>query len=151
HAGWVRTTAFSADGTRIASGGYDTTTMIWDAANAGHVATLLGGRDGEWLTLTQAGFFTGSRQVEQLITMVRRREVTTIDQVHQSLFNPDLVREAFAGDPNGEVREAGKAINLEKVVDSGPPPFLAITSPSEGSRLLSDLATVTARIEDRGK
>jgi hypothetical protein len=71
--------------------------------------------------------------------------------VHQSLFNPDLVREVLAGDPSSEVLEAVKVINLEKVVDSGPAPFVAIASPAESSQSASDLATVTARIEDRGK
>jgi hypothetical protein len=67
------------------------------------------------------------------------------------LFNHDLVREAFAGDPGAEVAEAAKVINLEKVLDSGPAPSVAIVSPSEGSQSAGDLAEVTARIEDRGK
>lgn len=71
--------------------------------------------------------------------------------MHQSLFNPDLVREAFAGDPSNEVREAAKVINLERVLDSGPAPVVAITLPSEGGPFTSDLVTVSARIEDRGK
>jgi hypothetical protein len=28
---------------------------------------------------------------------------TTVSQIHQSLCNPDLLREALAGDPSGEV------------------------------------------------
>ena len=51
-------------------------------------------------------------------------EVTTIGQVYQSLFNPDLVREALAGDPDGEVKRAAEVISLEKVLDAGPPPPL---------------------------
>ena len=78
-------------------------------------------------------------------------EVTTIGQVHQSLFNPDLVREALAGDPDGEVKRAAEVINLEKVLDAGPPPAVAITSHAPGSHSGTDLVTVAARITDRGK
>ena len=77
--------------------------------------------------------------------------VTRIGQVHQSLFNPDLVREALAGDPDGEVKRAAEVINLEKVLDAGPPPAVAITSHERGSRSSIDLVTVAARITDRGK
>ena len=38
--------------------------------------------------------------------LVRGMEVMSIGQVHQSPFNPDLVREALAGDPGDEVRDA---------------------------------------------
>ena len=82
------------------------------------------------MTITPEGFFDASAKAQSVLTIVRGLDVTTIDQVHQSLFNPDLVREALAGDPNGEVRDAAKVINLEKVLDSGPAPIVAITSPS---------------------
>jgi WD40 repeat protein len=150
HAGEVRSVAFSRDGHRIVSGSDDGTTRIWEAETGAQLAVLSGGRDDLWLTLTPAGFFAGPRSGNELITIVRGLDATIVDQVHQSLFNPDLVREALAGDPNGEVREAAKVINLEKVLDSGPAPSVAVVSPG-GSQSGSDLATVTARIEDRGK
>jgi hypothetical protein len=68
-----------------------------------------------------------------MVGVVRGFDVTIIGQVHQSLFNPDLVREALAGDQAGEVREAAKVMNLEKVVDSGPAPAVAITSHPQAS------------------
>jgi hypothetical protein len=71
--------------------------------------------------------------------------------VHQSLFNPDLVREALAGDPEGEAAKAANVIDLDKVLDSGPAPSVAIASPAGGSQSAADLVEVTARIEDRGK
>ncbi len=58
-----------------------------------------------------------------MLAIVRGLEVTTIGQVYQSLFNPDLVREALARDLNHEVEEAAKVINLDKVLDSGPAPY----------------------------
>ena len=52
--------------------------------------------EGEWLALTPKGFFAASSRDADVLAIVRGYEVTTIGQVHQSLFNPDLVREARA-------------------------------------------------------
>ena len=86
-----------------------------------------------------------------MLDIARGREITGIGQLHQSLFNPDLVREALAGDPEGEVRRAGEVINLDKVLDSGPAPAVEIASRPSDVKLDRDLVTVIARIKDRGK
>jgi hypothetical protein len=44
-----------------------------------------------------------------------------------------------------------KIMNLEKVLDSGPAPEVEISSHTHGSKSVSDLVTVSARIKDRGK
>ena len=97
------------------------------------------------------GFFTASQRDTDTLAIVRGFEVAAIGQVYQSLFNPDLVREALAGDPDGEVKRAAEVINLDKVLDAGPPPAVVITSHEPGSRSGNDLVTVAARITDRGK
>jgi hypothetical protein len=124
---------------------------VWSLKSGVELATLVGGPENNWLAMTPSGFFASSRVSSGLLAIVRGLEVTTIDQVHQSLFNPDLVRETLAGDPNGEVRKATSAINLEKVLDSGPAPSVAIVSPADGSRSINDVASLSARVEDRGK
>ncbi len=42
HTDFVDTVAWSPDGRRIASGSYDHTVQVWDAANGGHVFTYRG-------------------------------------------------------------------------------------------------------------
>jgi hypothetical protein len=42
------------------SGSDDTTVRIWDAATGAQRATLIGGRDDEWLAPTPAGYFAAS-------------------------------------------------------------------------------------------
>ena len=151
HSSWVSSVAFSPDGRRIVSGSWDTTFRLWDAGTGDLLASMIATRDGEWLAITPEGFFAAGRETGDLLTIVRGFEVTTIGQVHQSLYNPDLVREALAGDPDGEVKGAAEVINLDKVVDSGPAPLVEITSHASGSTSDKDLVTVTARIRDRGK
>src|SRR5262249_36331835 len=133
HSASVYSVAFSPDGRRVVSGSDDTTIRFWNAATAQPLASLFSSPDGEWLALTPAGLFAASRREVEVLIIVRGLDITTIGQVHQSLFNPDLVRETLAGDPDGEVQEAAKVINLEKVVDSGPAPVVTITSPRAGS------------------
>jgi hypothetical protein len=102
--------AFSPDGRRIVTTSHDATARIWDAETGAQLAALVGGSGGRWLALTSTGFFAGSRPADDPLGFVRGLDATTIDQVHQSLFNPDLVREALTGDPKGKVAEAAKAI-----------------------------------------
>jgi hypothetical protein len=148
--GRIQSVAFSHDGQRVVSGSVDTSVRVWDVVSGRDIATFIGGRGGEWLVTPPAAFFAGTRDVNKLLGIVRGLEVTSIDQVHQSLFNPDLVREALAGDPNGEVKRAAEVVSLEKVIESRPAPSVAIASPADKSRAASDLVTVAARITDRG-
>ena len=45
HSGAVYAVTWSSDGKRIASGGYDGTVQVWDAANGGHIFTYHGHSD----------------------------------------------------------------------------------------------------------
>jgi WD40 repeat protein len=146
----VGSVAYSRDGRHIASGSQDTNIRLWDPAT-GELAALIGGLKREWLAVTPKGFFAASPGGNELLAIVRGLDATTIGQVHQSLFNPDLVREALAGDRDGEVRKAAEIINLDKVLDSGPAPLVEITSRPPESKSNADLVAVSARISDRGK
>ena len=72
------------------------------------------------------------------------------DQVYQSLFNPDLVREALAGDPDHEVEKAAKDLNLEKVLDSGKPPVVSFVTPVEGASMNADALAAEGVVSDEG-
>jgi WD40 repeat protein len=151
HSSEVTSVAFSPDGRLLLSGSGDGTARIWDTGNGRERARLMAGPGEEWLTMTPEGFFSSSHRDTAMLAIVRGLEVTTIGQVHQSLFNPDLVREALSGDTAGEVQSAAKIVSLEKVLDAGPPPQVTITSHEYGSTSSTDLIKVTARIADRGK
>jgi WD40 repeat protein len=164
HSNSVTSVAFSPDGKTALSGSDDSTTRLWDLRRGEQLALFYSSNTGdwftsqglskasEWLTLTSPGFFAASdKGANKLLHVVRGLEVTTLAQVQQSLYNPDLVREALAGDPDGEVERAADFINLDKVIDSGPAPLVEIMSNSSRSTSDTDLVTVAARIKDRGK
>lgn len=146
------TVAYSSDGGKVLSSGLDGAVRIWNAATGKLLVSSLATPISSWISITPDGFFAGSGMSrDKMLAVVRGLEVTTIGQVHQSLYNPDLVRATLAGDPEGEVAEAAKVVNLEKVLDAGPAPAVTITSPQMGSKSRADLVTVVAHIEDRGR
>jgi HAMP domain-containing protein len=151
HTDTIHAVAFSADGRTALSGSSDATTRLWDVGKERELARIVSTGGDIWLTITPEGFFTSSHRDTALLAITRGLETTAVGQVYQSLYNPDLVREALAGDPNGEVQRAAGVISLEKVLDAGPPPAVAIASHAEGSRSSKELVTLTVRIKDRGK
>ncbi len=151
HAETIMAVAFSPNGKTALSGGDDGTMRILDIERGEEMISMLSSTDGEQIAITPKGFFIASRRDSNMIALARGFETTTIGQVHQSLYNPDLVREALAHDPTHEVKRAADVISLERVLDSGPTPDIEITSHVNGSRSDSDLVRVAARIKDRGK
>jgi WD40 repeat protein len=151
HVAGVDSLSVSPDGKRLLSASRDGMAILWELETGRRLASFILGREGQWLAMTPQGFFNASHRNPRMLALVRGTEATSIAQVHQSLYSPDLLREALAADPAGEVRDAAEVVSLDKVLDSGPAPAVAIASPADRSRVPSDLATVSARIEDRGK
>ncbi len=149
HSGAVSSVTFSPDGRFVLSGSLDGTARLWNVEKGQELALMMATPAAEWLAFSRDGFFAASHRDTDMLAIVRGMESTAIGQVHQSLFSPDLVREALAGDPGGEVRRAAQVMNLEKVLDSGPAPQVAIVSQA-GATQSADLVTVAARITDRG-
>ncbi len=139
---------FTPDGKRIVSGGEDTTVRVWDIATGEILITAMASTSGEWISMTPAGFFAASPKASENLSIIRGLDVTSIDQVWQALFNPDLVRERLAGDPDKLFEKASATLNLERVLDSGRPPVVAL-SPSGANTANEDIA-VKATVIDVG-
>ncbi len=127
HLANVSALQFSANGRELASGGEDGSIRLWDLEKRKLVSTSIARGDEEWITITPEGFFTGSPRAAELLSVARGLDSWGIDQLWQSLYNPDLVREKLAGDANGEVARAAIVTNLDKVVGSGAPPKLVLS------------------------
>ena len=70
-----------------------------------------------------------------------------MDQFHQALYRPDLIREKLRGDPDGRVAAAGARLNLTTLMAQGPPPSVAILSP-EGGAVAEPVARVAVEVHD---
>jgi WD40 repeat protein len=132
----------------VVSGSRDGTLRVWNLETGAQVAILVARSDGGWIAMTPDGFFNAGGGGTAYLNVIKGLNVTAIDQVHQSLFNPDLVREVLAGDPDGEVRRAASVVNLDKVLESGPAPTVLLVAPA---RSATDIVTVQARVTDTGK
>jgi WD40 repeat protein len=149
HSGSVVSVAFSPDGTRIFSASDDTTLREWRTDTGELLLTSVAARNGEWLSMTPEGFFNASSpKASGLLSVVRGLSAYGVDQMWQSLFNPDLVREKLSGDPDKEVEQATTVMNLEKVLDSGMAPRIAITSPVSEIKSSEEIITPEATIID---
>jgi WD40 repeat protein len=154
HSGAVTTVAFSADGTRVVSGSADGTLRIW-AADTGELLATLMSEEKKWLVIVPEGFFATSAPVDaQSLSVVRGLDAYDVSQMFQALYAPDLVREKLAGDPDGEVRNAARALDLEAVIESGAPPSVALLSPAAGAsadEVITAEATITQQAGGIGR
>ncbi|MGI9382241.1 MAG: caspase family protein [Methyloligellaceae bacterium] len=142
-----------ADG-RVVTSAADGSIAIWrwseSSARLQPVVRLYAAPKGEWLIMTPEGFFASSPRGAALLNVVRGFEVFGADRIYQALYRPDLVREKLAGDPNGKVRDAAERLDLDRVVNSGPAPEVAIISPKDGARVSESKPVFEARLTDRG-
>ncbi len=142
----------SSDDRRLAAIGSDRVVRIWDTQSGALLLSLFNGGSDAWVALTAPGFFNASSsKAGSVLSIVRALEATSIGQTWQSLYAPDLVREALAGDPDGDLKRAAEVVNLDKVVDSGPAPLVEITSRPAGGTSDVDVVSIGARVTDRGK
>lgn len=158
HLGDVLRTAFSSDGRLLVSSSADGSVRVWNANTGREIFAIVARSDGQdgsppkWIAFTPDGFFAASSTgVADMQAIVRGTEAWSLDQIWQSLYNPDLVREQIQGDPTGEVAAAAKLTNLAKVIASGPPPRVDILLPKPGASAASDTVTVKIGLTDSGK
>ena len=140
--------SFAKDGRFVLS--KEPTTQVWETATGKLLVSSLGLPGNEWITLTPEGFFDASSpKAARNLNVVRGLDISSIDQVYNALYRPDLVREKLAGDPNGKVRAAAAQLDLAKVMASGAAPKVAITSPASGSSSVDEVE-VQASVNDQG-
>jgi WD40 repeat protein len=147
HSDAANSFSLSMDGKRVVAGS-DAGAQLWSTQTGNLLSSMVEGLDGEWVALTPAGFFASSAQGAQTLAAVRGLQVIPIQSVFDSLHRPDLVQALLVGDPEGKYKDAAYTLNLEKALDSGPPPQIDLldrrTEEAEGTVRLS------VRLTDQG-
>ena len=122
-----RSVAIAPDGKTALSGSDDGTIRLWDLQTGEELVSLSASRDGESTsTITPKGFFTASQRDTDMLAIVRGH-----GGHHHRAGSPVAVQpRSCAGGAGGRSRWRGKraaeVMNLEKVLDAGPPPAVAI-------------------------
>ena len=141
--------AFGLGGRIIARGSADGTVRLWNARTGGAAAQFVSFADGSWVALTPEGFFNASEGAARNLHLSNGLETLSLDQFHDALYRPDLVREALAGDPDGKVAAAAARLDLGKAVASGLPPEVVGLRSLDGESVAGDVATMSVDIEPR--
>ena len=79
----------------------------------------MGGANGGWLVVTEAGFYGGSEGSEANIAVVRGNDAIAGTRVAGQLSRPDLVEQLLQGDPAGRYRDAARKLDLPAVLKAG--------------------------------
>jgi hypothetical protein len=138
----------SADKTRLVVDWDGSKIETFDALDGSSETTFVAGPSGEWVLMTEAGFFAASENGARMLNMVRGLRAYSIDQVFQALYRPDLVEEVVNGDPDGIYANAAAELDLEKVLDSGSAPRIEIDR--KKTEYQGDSVRVTVQIANTG-
>ncbi|MDR2133532.1 MAG: caspase family protein, partial [Treponema sp.] len=161
-AGNITCLALSAGGTEVFCGGEDGLIVMLRAATGEETARFAGfgesEENAEWICLTAAGYYTGSKKGAELFTVTAGEETFTLDRFREALHRSDLVAKALRGGKEEAARpeSAGKPAAKDGVTlaallkEADRIPLIEITGPA---RRTSGKAaeTIQVRITDRGQ
>lgn len=122
----------------------------YDLATGEVLAEFLATPDGEWLVLTPEGFFDASENGARLVSVSQGLTAFSVDQAYQALYRPDLVRAKLAGDPDGAVAKAAAALDLGRVMTTGPAPLTRFSLPAQGAQAAEPEIEVEIELQDEG-
>jgi WD40 repeat protein len=152
HTDIISSIVASPNGRTALTTSYDGTVKLWDMASGTLLANMVGFDTGQWLTITPEGYFDASERGAKSVSAVRGFEIRSVDQLFQALFRPDLLRQKLSNDFDDRLRIALAAnkLNLEDVLNSGPPPQVSIISPKEADVLQVSNLSVQLRLVNKG-
>jgi len=107
--------AFSLDGARVVSAG-GTSVKIWNLQTGELLASLIGERDGEWLTITPRGYFVSSPNGSAALNIVRGLKVYPLGSYANLLRHPEPITQALKPDATSTYQNI--APSLEELLSS---------------------------------
>ncbi|GEM_PF-2715135 len=133
----IRAIKFSPGGRYLVSGSEDGTITIFDSVSGNVLATLVGFKDREWISLTPDLYFASSLDGAHHILLQSKGEYVTLDQYWTPRRSSKTVKDCILG-----TMLPGKALHLPA------PPQIRIISPAPGAR--SESGKVILKTEVKG-
>ena len=84
-----------------------------------------------------------------MLSAVRGLEAYSIAHFYDHLDRPDLVEQLMKGDPEGKYADAASKLNLQNILDFGPPPQIE-QIPERKTERAGDTIKLTLRLVDTG-
>lgn len=132
HKGFVESVSFSKDGKRLVSCANDNTIKVWSVGSGELLATILNAPNGEYITYTPEGFFTGTEwATKNLVYLVDGLDIIELDQMYDKLYRPDLVAAKLQGQ---DISAYAKGISLSDIAASGAAPAVNILNKNSTSQ-----------------
>ena len=104
--------------------GYVPKVQLYNLKTGELLCTTVACPDGEYLTYTPEGFFTGTDWAcHNLVYIVDGLEVTELTQLYDKLYRPDLVAAKMRGE---DISEEAAKVDLDSLLSTGTPPKLTL-------------------------
>ncbi|MDD5169165.1 MAG: WD40 repeat domain-containing protein [Syntrophales bacterium] len=113
---------FSPNGKYVISAG-DASTRIWDVSTGEEIASMIAFEDGQWLFITQEGYYNASERGAQYWDAKVGDKSYSVDQFYDVFYRPDIVAAKLRGeDISGLI-----SITMHDAIKN-PPPVVEFTS-----------------------
>jgi len=129
---------FSPDGRRIISLAGDAV-RVWSVDSGKELASFITFQNGEWITLTPAGYYHSSERGDLYYAVKVNGKEYTIEQLREAFYRPDLVKLALSGRSLESYRSIAEI--------KQPPEVAIIETPAEVN---ADEVQVKVRLTDMG-
>lgn len=106
--------------------------VTFDLISGEIVSTILNAPNGEYITYTPEGFFTGTEwATKNLVYLVDGLDIIELDQMYDKLYRPDLVAAKLQGQ---DISAYAKGISLSDIAASGAAPAVNILNKNSTSQ-----------------
>lgn len=122
---------FTPDGKSLLALSDDGALRLWDADTGALRATMIEFDDGEWMTITPEGYFTGSPGADRQLNVRYGDRVYGMDQFYDVFYRPDIVRRKLAGEKIDDLIRT----TLDEAVRRPPPRVAVAAQPDADGRV----------------